>query len=149
MAVESSYVRPDRPFTRPPRDIDGVACRFTDDRRSTKPDFGFDWRAIRGDCHRVRARGAQKRVLNSVVGNNRPGNRFIVSPIAASAMGSPLSSTLHTQQFQDALFILGGIGGFLFITGFTGYGNFATTLPGVILLALTGYLGFRLSRSMN
>ncbi|MCD2199412.1 hypothetical protein LPA44_05795 [Halobacterium sp. KA-4] len=64
-------------------------------------------------------------------------------------MGSPLSNTLHTQQFQDALFILGGIGGFLFITGFTGYGNFATTLPGVILLALTGYLGFRLSRSMN
>lgn len=64
-------------------------------------------------------------------------------------MGSPLSDALHTQQFRDALFILGGIGGFLFTSGFTGYGNFATTLPGVILLVLTGYLGFRLSRSMN
>jgi len=64
-------------------------------------------------------------------------------------MGIPMSDTLHIQQFRDTLIILSAVGGFLFVVGFAGYGNFATTLPGVLLLALTGYLGFRLSRSMH
>ena len=60
-------------------------------------------------------------------------------------MSSPLSDTLHNQQFRDALFVLGAIGGLLFAAGFLGYGNFATTLPGVVVLVLVGYLGLRLS----
>ncbi len=64
-------------------------------------------------------------------------------------MPHPLGDTLHSQQLRDLLFALGAIGGFLFATGFLGSGNFPTTLSGVVLLALFGYLGFRLSRSMN
>ena len=64
-------------------------------------------------------------------------------------MSSPPSETLHNQQFRDALFVLGTIGGLLFAAGFLGYGNFATTLPGAVVLVLVGYLGFRLSQSMS
>lgn len=64
-------------------------------------------------------------------------------------MALPLSDTLHGQQVQDSLFIIGSIAGFLFVSGFLGYGNFATTLPGLVLLVVAGYLGFQLSRSMN
>jgi hypothetical protein len=64
-------------------------------------------------------------------------------------MGIPTSDTLHIQQFRDTLIILSAVGGFLFVVGFAGYGNFETTLPGVLSLALAGHLGFRLSRSMH
>lgn len=61
-------------------------------------------------------------------------------------MSSPLSDALHSQQVQDALFIVGSIAGFLVVSGFLGYGNIATTLPGLVLLGFAGYLGVRLSR---
>ncbi|WP_318568261.1 hypothetical protein [Salinigranum marinum] len=64
-------------------------------------------------------------------------------------MSRPLSDALHGQQLRDALFVLGATGGFLFVAGFLGYGNFATTLPGVVLLVLIGSLGFWLSRSVK
>ncbi len=64
-------------------------------------------------------------------------------------MSGSLGDILHSRQLRDALFVLGAVGGFLFVAGFMGYGNFATTLPGVVLLVLAGYLGFRSSRSME
>jgi hypothetical protein len=63
-----------------------------------------------------------------------------------SPMSFPPSDTRHSQRMRDALFSIGSIAGFLFVSGFLGYGNFVTTLPGLVLLVVTGYLGFRLSR---
>jgi hypothetical protein len=62
-------------------------------------------------------------------------------------MPSPPGDVLHSQQVRDALFVVGAVAGLLFVAGFLGYGNFATTLPGVVSLVLVGYLGFRASRS--
>ena len=62
-------------------------------------------------------------------------------------MSHPLRDLHPSRQLRDSLFVLGAIGGALFVAGFIGYGNFAATLPGMILLVLAGYLGVRLSRS--
>lgn len=64
-------------------------------------------------------------------------------------MSPPLSDTLHGLPVRDSLFVIGSIAGFLFVSGFLGYGNVATTLPGVALLVFAAYLGFRLSRTTN
>jgi hypothetical protein len=64
-------------------------------------------------------------------------------------MSRPLRDALHSQQTQDALFVLGAIAGFLFVAGFAGYGNVAATIPGAVVLVLTGYLGYRVSRSVT
>ena len=74
------------------------------------------------------------------------GDGFTNTGIVILLMSSPLSETRHSQQMRDALFITGSITGLLFVSGVLGYGNFATTLPGLVLLVVAGYLGFRLSR---
>lgn len=62
-------------------------------------------------------------------------------------MPHPLDRALSSRQLRDALFVVGAIAGVLFVAGFLGYGNFALTLPGVVVLVLIGWLGFRASRS--
>jgi hypothetical protein len=64
-------------------------------------------------------------------------------------MSRPLREALHSQQAQDALFVLGAVAGFLSVAGFTGYGNFAATIPGAVVLVLTGSLGLWLRRSVT
>ncbi|WP_380676464.1 hypothetical protein [Salinigranum sp. GCM10025319] len=56
-------------------------------------------------------------------------------------------SVLSSQPVRDGLFVAGSIAGVLLVAGFLGYGNFAATLPGVVVVVLIGWLGFRASRS--
>ena len=62
-------------------------------------------------------------------------------------MSPPWDRAPSSQPLWDGLFVVGAIAGVLFVAGFLGYGNVAVTLPGVVVLVLIGWLGFRASRS--
>ena len=62
-------------------------------------------------------------------------------------MSPPWDRARSSRPLWDGLFVVGAIAGALFVAGFLGYGNFAVTLPGVVVLVLIGWLGFRAGRS--
>ncbi|GGN86290.1 hypothetical protein EGH21_01250 [Halomicroarcula sp. F13] len=64
-------------------------------------------------------------------------------------MTRPLMDAVRRRQFRTALFVAAAVVVVLTAAGWLGYGNFATTLPGLALLVVAGYLGFRASRSLS
>ena len=83
--------------------------------------------------------------------NTRPtgwdGRQNYGPPTRRSGMSRPLDRVLSSQPLRDGLFVVGAIAGVLFVAGFLGYGNFAATIPGVVVLVLIALLGVRASRS--
>lgn len=57
-------------------------------------------------------------------------------------------SPLGIPRLRDALFALAGVVAFLVLAGVLGYGNFAASPLGFVLLVTAGFLGIRLGHAL-
>lgn len=58
-------------------------------------------------------------------------------------------ATVRGLRLRDVLSVLTAVLISLVVAGATGFGNFAVTSPGVLLVVLVGYLGFRVGRAVT
>lgn len=69
-----------------------------------------------------------------------------VGSIATST--SERDATVRGLRLRDVLFVLTAVIAFLVVADATGFGNSAVTFPGVLLVVLVGYLGYRVGRTV-